>query len=50
MDEALANQAFETLDEAEELVYQRCRRLLHQQQLIQGLTCYHWWPEVGAAA
>lgn len=50
VDEPIANQAFGTLDEAEELVYQRCRRLLHQQQLIQGLTCYHWWPEVDAAA
>lgn len=50
VDEPLANQAFETLDEAEELVYQRCRRLLQQQQLIQGLTYYHWWPKVEAAA
>ena len=38
VDEPLANQAFKTLDEAEELVFQRCRRLLQQQQLIQGLT------------
>jgi transposase len=38
VDEALANQAFETLDQVEELVIQRCRRLLQQQQLIRGLT------------
>lgn len=50
VDEPLANQAYETLDEVEELVYQRCRRLLQQQQLIRGLTCYHWWPEVDTAA
>ena len=49
VDEPLANQAFKTLDEAEELVYQRCRRLLQQQQLIRGLTYYHWWPKVEAA-
>jgi len=50
VDEPLANQAFETIAEVEELVVQRCRRLLQQQQLIQGLTFYHWWPEVEAAA
>ncbi len=50
VDEPLANQAFETIDEAEELVIQRCRRLLKQQQLIQGLTFYHWWPDVKVAA
>lgn len=50
VDEPLANQAFETLDEAEELLHQRCRRLIQQQQLIRGLTYYHWWPEVEAAA
>jgi len=50
VDEPLANQAFETLDEVEDLVAQRCRRLLLQQQLIRGLTFYHWWPEVKEAA
>jgi len=38
VNEPLANEAFETIAEVEELVYQRCRRLLKQQQLIQGLT------------
>lgn len=46
VDQPLANEAFETIVEVEELVYQRCRRLLRQQQLIQGLTFYHWWTEV----
>ena len=50
VNEPLVNQAFQTLDEAEELVYQRCLRLLQQQQLIQGLTYYHWWPQVKAVA
>lgn len=50
VDEPLANEAFETIAEVEELVVQRCRRLLVQQQLIQGLTFYHWWPEVVQAA
>lgn len=50
VDEPLANEAFETIVDVEELVIQRCRRLLQQQQLIQGLTFYHWWPEVDPAA
>ena len=50
VNEPLANEAFKTIDEVEELVAQRCRRLLKQQQLIQGLTFYHWWPEVEAVA
>jgi len=50
VNEPLANEAFETIVEVEELVAQRCCRLLKQQQLIQGLTFYHWWPEVEAAA
>lgn len=50
VDEPLANHAFETIAEVEELVIQRCRRLLRQQQLIQGLTFYYWWPDVVQAA
>ncbi len=50
VNEPLANQAFKTIAEVEELVIQRCRKLLGQQKLIQGLTLYHWWPEVVQAA
>lgn len=46
VNEPLANEAFKTIAEVEELVAQRCSRLLKQQQLIRGLTFYHWWPEV----
>lgn len=50
VNESLANQAFETIEQVEELVEQRCLRLLKQQQLIRGLTFYHWWPELEAVA
>ncbi|BAU62748.1 hypothetical protein STA3757_49890 (plasmid) [Stanieria sp. NIES-3757] len=43
--EAIANKTFDTLDQLEEIMIQRCRSLLRQPQLIQGLTNYHWWPE-----
>ena len=46
--EAVANQLFQTLDDLEEVLFQRCRALLKQQDLIRGLTCFHWWPLVAA--
>lgn len=46
--EAIANKLFQTLDELEEVLFQRCRALLKQQDLIRGLTCFHWWPKVAA--
>jgi transposase len=49
VNEPLVNQAFERIDEVEEIVYQRCRRLLRQQELIRGLTSYHWLPKGEAA-
>lgn len=44
VNEPLVNQAFDSIAEVEELVYQRCQRLLQQQALIRGLTDYHWFP------
>lgn len=44
VNEPLVNQAFDSIKEVEELVYQRCQQLLQQQELIRGLTSYHWLP------
>jgi transposase len=46
INEPLANQAFESITEVEELVYQRCLRLFNQTELIRGLTSYYWWPDI----
>jgi transposase len=43
--EAIANRTFDDLEQLEEIMVQRCRTLLQQPTLIQGLTNYHWWPE-----
>lgn len=43
VNEAFANQALETISQLEELVEQRCQKLLRQKELIRGLTFYHWW-------
>lgn len=42
--QVIANHSPRSLDELEKLLVFRCRKLLTQHDLIQGLTCYHWWP------
>ena len=49
VNEPLANKAFDSIEVVEDVVERRCRQLLQQQELIQGLTFYHWWPEVKVA-
>lgn len=46
--EAVANGLFEEIREIEEALVERCVQLLGQEELIEGLTNYHWWPQ-GAA-
>jgi transposase len=45
VDEVIVNRYFETLPELEEVVLQRCKQLCFQQELIRGLTQFHWWPD-----
>ena len=47
VDEPIANQSFETLNDLEDVLYHRCQSLLQQQDLIQGLTGFHWWIKIG---
>jgi transposase len=44
INEPIANRSFQSLDELEEVLFYRCQRLLQLQQLIRGLTFFHWWP------
>lgn len=46
VDEPLVNQAFENIQQIEQIVYERCRQLLRQTDLIRGLTLYHWFPRI----
>lgn len=41
--EAIANRSFESLDQLEAVVAQRCRVLLNRPVFIRGLTGFHWW-------
>lgn len=44
--EPIANRCFNSLNELEEVLFERCRKLLNLKELIRGLTHFHWWPEV----
>ena len=46
--EVVANYRPHSLRELEELLVIRCQKLLGQQDLIRGLTCYHRWPKTRA--
>lgn len=43
-DEPLVNRCFESLDDLEDILEERCRTLLTMQLEIKALTNYHWWP------
>jgi hypothetical protein len=45
VDEVVANNTPQDLNELEELLIYRCQKLMQQHELISGLTCYHWWPK-----
>ncbi len=45
VDAAIANRVWETLDELETAVVERCRTLREKMgEAVRRLTCYHWWP------
>jgi transposase len=44
-DEPLVNKSFETLDELEGVLCQRCQILSSMPAQIQALTHYHLWPD-----
>jgi uncharacterized coiled-coil protein SlyX len=44
-DEPLANKSFETLDELEQVLAERCCIISQMPSKVQALTNYHWWPD-----
>jgi transposase len=48
VDEPITNQSFNTLHDLEDVLFHRCQSLLQQQDLIRGLTGFHWWLQIGA--
>lgn len=47
LDEPIVNRCFETIEQLEQTLFERCRFLLKQQDFIRGLTDFYWWHEVG---
>ena len=45
LDEPLVNKSFDTLDELEEVLAERCCLVSQMQSQVQALTNYHWWPD-----
>ena len=43
-DEPLVNRSFETIDELEDMLCDRCVTLSSMTDEIRALTYYHWWP------
>lgn len=44
VDEPLINTHFETLDDLDAAVEQRCLALINQEIVIRNATHFHWWP------
>ncbi len=43
-DEAIANEYFETLDDLDQVLGQRCCTLADEPDLLRAHTLFHWWP------
>ena len=44
LDEPVANRAFATLGELEDVLADRCLALEADRRTVKALTAYHWWP------
>jgi transposase len=44
--EPLANRAFGSLDELQEVAAERCRWLQAHPEIIRGRSSFHWWPSL----
>ena len=45
LDEPLVNKSFDTLDQLEEVLAERCCIVSQMLAQVQALTNYHWWPD-----
>lgn len=43
--EGVANRFFETIEELEEALIERCVALCERREIIRSYTHYHWWPK-----
>jgi hypothetical protein len=46
VDEPLGNRYFETIEDLDNALGERCRALMQQTQMISASTLFHWWPRL----
>lgn len=46
VDEPLVNRYFETIEDLDQVVGERCVALMQQQNTIRDSTLFHWWPRL----
>ena len=44
VDEPLVNTCFDSIEELDKAVAERCVALIGQREMIQASTLFHWWP------
>ena len=49
VDEPLANTYFETIEDLDKVVSERCVALIGQRDTIRSSTLFHWWPKPSEA-
>lgn len=49
VDEPLVNTYFETIEDLERVVSERCVALIEQRDAIRASTLFHWWPKPNEA-
>ena len=46
--EPIVNRYFDTIEQLEEVILERLKVLMKHPEFIKRLTCFHWWPLIGA--
>lgn len=48
VDEAIENRPFESIEQLEEVIAERCIQLTNQPGYVKRFTNFHWWPQTQA--
>ena len=46
LDEPIVNRYFDSIEELEEVLAERCIQLTRQPEYMKSLTHFHWWPDL----
>ena len=48
VDEAIENRAFDSIEQLEDVIAERCVQLTQQPEYVKRFTHFHWWPQTKA--